>query len=440
MDKLKELIINEGNVLENNFDARALCKCNRIRTKALKAFKETGFPDMKTEDWKYTNLNFLNSEFSFPDFNHFNTLTIPDEVIKFINSYSSGNNTLVLINGIFNKSLSNIILDSDVIKVSNLHQAYFNEPNNVEKYVIDDIDYKRFIFNAINTAVYKDGILLKIKCNKLIEDPIYILNISISDDSTYFINPRNIIAVGRNSIANIITINYSYGENANLVNSVTDLFVEEYSMINYTQLQTEKVKHNIIENVSTHLEKNAVYNKTTITTEGKFIRNNDYVIIADTDSEVNMNGLFFPTDQQYFDNHTFIIHKAERCRTNENYKGIIDGKGKGVFNGMILVKPGAQQTNAYQSNKNILLSDESVIYTKPELEIYADDVKCSHGATSGSINSDQLFYLKARGLDEKQAKALIVSGFAMEIINNIKFETIRKKMEQMIFNKLNVEI
>lgn len=438
MSELKNKIINQYQTLCKSMHARMLCNCNRQRKYAIDSFEENGFPNKKDEDWKYTPLDFID-EHDFEIAQKHDQINIPQEHLQKILDYSYKYNTVCLVNGFYHGDLSSISCKKGVV-VHGLEWGLNKKPNLVGRSLPAETDYDKYPFTAINHAIAQDGVFIKIDPNKRLQKPICIINLTVAEDKPVFTTPRNIICVGSNSIASFITIDLHSGNEVGFSNMVTEIKLDEYSYLDLLHLQSAdnpKLYNFSYTRVDAH--KRACLNKNVISMDGKYIRNNDHVNIEDEGVEINLNGLFYADGDSFIDNHTFIKHDAVHTSTNENYKGIIDDKATGVFNGMILVQPDAQQTNAFQSNHNILLSDDATINSKPELEIYADDVKCSHGATSGSIDPEQIFYLKARGISEEIARSLLIAGFAGEIINKIKNSDLRDTLNKTINKKLNLD-
>ncbi len=439
MNDLKSKILNEYEDLCGKMHGRMLCSCNRQRKNAIRAFESVGFPTKKIEDWKYTPLKFL-EEYDFEIAKKNEVVEVPEKIRNKILSYSSRYNTITLVNGFYRADLS-FVEHQDKIDIIGLADGLARTPNLVENCIAKDVDYDRYVFTAINHAISRDGVFVKIHCNTRMNKPLALINLIVAKDKPVMSVPRNVFSIRNNSIAKLIQIDIHIGKYAGFSNLMNDIELKDYAYLDYLHLQHfENDKLFNISNTSVEAGKRASYNKNTISINGKFIRNNDNVNINDEGVDVNMNGLFFADKENMIDNHTFITHDASNCNTNENYKGIIDDKATGIFNGMILVKPDAQQTNAFQSNHNILLSDDATINTKPELEIYADDVKCSHGATSGSIDPEQIFYLKARGISEETAKSLLIAGFTEEIIDKIGNKELRNDLKRDVYNKLEIDL
>ncbi len=423
----------EYQALMDSLHGRMLCKCNRVRQKAMDSFLRTGFPTKKNEDWRYNDLSFLDRE-DFCVISTTSHVELPENMLAKIKVYKDLFDTVVVVNGRYSEEYSHISKGS-AFSIFSFDFGLNSKASEVEPYIFEYADYNINVFSAINAAIARDGVVIKIPDNKELSNPICIININFSDGVAVFSNNRNKIIAGRNSIAKIIGVDLSVGSGVS--NIVNDFFIGDFAYIDYYHLQIDANESYIINNTNVNHGKNAVFNKVVISTEGKLIRNNDYILMKKDFAELNMNGLFMPSTDEFIDNHTFIKHQAQNCTTVENYKGVINNNGIGVFNGKVLVDKDAQKTNATQTNKNILLSDDSTIYTKPELEIYADDVKCNHGSATGNINEDQLYYLRSRGISDESARALLLFGFAKEVVTSLKNEDIQRIVTEQITKKLN---
>lgn len=278
-----------------------------------------------------------------------------------------------------------------------------------------------------------EGFHLKITKNETLQFPIQIIYVNNST-SECIVNPRNIIELEENSEATIIEHYINIGNSKCFTNFVSEKYLANNSKLDCYTIQDENTNGYGVYTNQIEVSKNANYTNTTITLSGQLVRNNHNVVLANSNCEANLNGLFKINGNQIVDNHTLVDHQFPYCQSNELYKGIIDGKSTGVFNGKIFVRKDAQKTNAYQSSKNILLSDDATINTKPQLEIYADDVKCSHGTSTGKIEDDAMFYLHARGIGKESAKKLLLNAFAGEVIEKIQVESLK----ELIQTKLNL--
>lgn len=408
-----------------------------LRKKSFNSFHELGIPTFKNEEWKYTKLNFLNTI----DFEISNTplKSIPDNLI--ISDYYIDNfegNILVFINGFFAEQFSKIKNSKDDLIISNLNEAKVKYPEIIEKFLTKHTDEKINPFTAVNTALSIDGAVIMIPEKSESILPTHLLFINFSDNVNLITNTRNIIIVNSNSKAQIIETSHNVGDYSYFHNSVTEIFIKQYADLEYYKFQNDSKRSYYIGTTQIHQERDSKFFSTTISIRGKFIRNNLNTILDGENAEAHFNGLYFIGNEDFVDNHTLADHAKPYCNSNENYKGIIDDKATAVFNGKIIVRPNAQKTNAYQSNKNILLSKDATINTKPQLEIFADDVKCSHGATSGYLDRDAIFYFRARGIDEKMAQSYLLNSFSSDIIETVKNDPLRDLIKSEVAKKLSM--
>jgi len=371
----------------------------------------SGIPDKKVEDYKYTNMRlYLNDEFSTKG----SVPRLKASDIKHL--FIGGHATIVMVNGRFIPELSSLKNLPREVVVKNLFTAIKE----------GGTQFNRLFENTtnslikLNTALAQDGISINVTEGYDCKGPIHILNIS-SGTSKALYNPRNIVRVGERASLTLIESYHSINlEEQLFTNSVTEMVVEKEATLNNYIVQEEvaNARQSNVHQVS--VGKAGKFNSVTVTLDGSMVRNDLNVSINGENSEIHMHGLFLVKDGHHIDNHTLVEHNVPNCFSNELYKGVIGDGGTGVFNGKIYVKQDAQKTNAYQSNKNILLGDKSSINTKPQLEIYADDVKCTHGTTTGRLNEEALFYLQARGLNKELAKKVLLQAFANEVIETIK--------------------
>jgi Fe-S cluster assembly protein SufD len=285
-------------------------------------------------------------------------------------------------------------------------------------------------FIALNTAFAGNGFHLKIEKDTVIPMPLHILYIT-SASSQAIVNPRNLIELEENSEVTLIEQQVVTGPGKIFTNFLSEKFVSQNARLYSYTFQDEGNNGFSVNTSQVQVERHARYDQTTVTFSGQLVRNNHHVILTGENSEAHLNGLFLARGTSLIDNHTLMDHQVPHCESNELYKGIVNDKSTGVFNGKIFVRKDAQKTNAYQSSKNILLSDDATINTKPQLEIYADDVKCSHGTSTGRIDEDALFYLNARGIGKENARKLLLGAFAREVINKIHVDALREKIEAL---------
>ena len=385
---------------------------------AIRHLEEKGVPNNKHEDYKYCNIEAVfRKEFKQVEqtFNELTNVDIaPLKLDEAIN--------LVVVNGIYNESLSEKMIVKG-LTVKSLNALSSSEKNLVSSQAKSDTD----VMISLNTAFSSNGLFLVVEKGNSIPMPIHIIYVN-SSNSNSVINTRNFIHVQATTDVTIVESFYNIGTAKVFSNFVSEKLVDENSKLNCYTFQNEGHLSYSVNTNQVKINKNSNYNNTTMTLSGELVRNNHNVVLAASNCEAHLNGLFIGTGTQQIDNHTLIDHQMPHCESNELYKGIAKDKSVGTFNGKIFVRKDAQKTNAYQSSKNILMSDDATINTKPQLEIYADDVKCSHGTSTGKIDTEALFYLKARGIGEESARKLLLQAFAQELIDKIEIPSLQEKV------------
>ena len=431
---LKEKLVSSFIAFENQVDIDSYV--HDIRTEAIKNFESLGFPTKKNESWKYTSLKqVLDTDYSI--FPSKNTALVYSKIEKYliddIDSYK-----IIFVDGIYCSHLSetthegmDICLMSSVLnkpKYSPIIENYFNKA--LKKDGITDL----------NTAFSKEGAFIHIPKNKFVEKPIQIIHFNSGNESSLMLQPRNLIIVDENSQLQIIERHQNLNENEVLTNSVTEIFVNPKSIVDYYKIQNDNKQASIIDTTSIVQEHNSVCTLHTFSFGGKLTRNNLTFSQKGEHIESIMKGITIIEEKQHVDHNTLVHHIKPNCESHQDYKGIFDDSSTGVFNGTVVVEKEAQKTNAFQANNNVLLSDKASINTKPQLEIFADDVKCSHGCTIGQLDRNALFYLKTRGIPEKEAKALLMYGFANNVMQSVKIPELKNRITNIIAGKLGVNI
>ena len=345
---------------------------------------------------------------------------------------------LVFINGNFSEEFSFYPEGDNGIQVKQLQKAFVEDEELVEKYLSKQADWQNNALVALNTSLTSNGAFISIADGRSYENPIQILH--ISTDQSFLTNHRNLIVVGENSQAEIIESYYGKDDVTGFNNVVTEFVFRENSIVDHYKIQAEGSGTYHVAFNQVNQEKGSTYTSFNLDLGGKLTRNDLNSYLNGEHCETNFYGLYVGDGEQHFDNHTRIDHASPNCNSNEHYKGILADKSRGVFNGKVLVHKDAQKTNAYQSNNNILLSEKATINTKPELEIYADDVKCSHGATIGELDEEALFYLRTRGIGEEQASRILRFAFVGEVIEKIKEQPIRERIESLVRKKFRGQL
>ena len=377
------------------------------------AFIKKGFPTTKDEEWKYTSLKKVVK----PDYNLFPKQSMIDNSV--INKYSLG------------------IKDKIVFVDGNL--IYSPEINGVKITGFSDFDFGNTdVISELNSALAESGFTITVEKDTVVENPIEILFFNFTKNS--FSQYRNRINVGENSKIKIIEIIQDLSESTTLVNHFTHVSCNKNTNVEYNKIQNNSKDSSLIDSMYIFQKQDSVCEVNTLIFGGRFIRNNLNFEQNGSNCESNMNGISLLDGNQFADNHTFVDHKIAHCRSNEMYKGIYLGNSKGVFNGKIMVRQDAQKIDAFQSNNNLLLSDNSTIDSKPQLEIYADDVKCSHGCTIGQLDEEALFYMRSRGIGVSEAKAVLTYAFASEVIENLSIPELKNLSQRLLAQKLNVDL
>jgi Fe-S cluster assembly protein SufD len=412
-----------------------------IRQKAIEKFAALGIPARKNEEYKYSNVQKLFSETV--------ALNVTESSLKIasVEKYIIPNlnaHIVVLVNGFFSKELSSLNNLDKTVVVSSLQKAFEKYPELVEKHFSTCADVNSDAFIALNTAYAADGVFISVPDNAVVEKPIHIINLisapsplgKVGMGLLFF--PRNLFVVGKNAQMQLVETYETHDLPVKAIStSVTEIAIDENAKVQYYRLQNDCENGQQINTVSASQQRNSHFDTNTVTLSGGWVRNNLNIALNGENCESHLNGLFITSDTQHVDNHTLVDHRKPHCESNQTYKGILDGKSTGIFNGKIFVQRDAQKTNAYQSSKNILLSDDATINAKPQLEIYADDVKCSHGSSTGKIDEDALFYLRARGLGIESARKLLLHAFVNDVMQTIRIDALRDYLETLIHKKLD---
>lgn len=443
MSEVKSWYINNFKDFERSLNGESSQPIHKLRKNAIENFSELSFPTTREEEWKYTNIApLLKYNFKPVDPNEKAREITKDQLNKFLLAEQSGSenfepNLLVFINGHFSEELSSTKNFEKNIVVGNISNAINEHSSIIEKHFGKYADFKDHIFTALSTAFTKDGVFIYVPQGKIVEYPIHILFLMDSRQEKLLIQPRNLFVAEENSQVTIIEHYASLDENIYFTNSVTEVVVEKNAVIDHIKLQEESTKAFHVARMEVDQERNSNFTSHLISTGGDISRNDFNARFNDEGGECMLNGLFMLNGTQHFDIHSLIDHAKPHCNSHEHYKGILDDNSRGVFNGKVMVRKDAQKTNAFQENNNIILSDNALINTKPQLEIFADDVKCSHGATIGQLDNDAKFYLNTRGIGDEAAKSILIHAFAIDVIKSIKIDAVRKYLEKILDQRFN---
>jgi Fe-S cluster assembly protein SufD len=408
---------------------------DKLREHAFQAFSSMGIPGSKHEEWKYTRVaGLFNKEFQLPADPLTVSITMEDLERLRLPGHEQANE-LVFVNGFYSFSLSRV-RSANLLVMAMEEAANGDFKEFVSKWLGDSGQYQKDGINALNTAFVHGAVFIYVPKTKLIEHPIYIYHITDARSVNILSQPRSLMFLNEQSQAQVVENYNTLGSNESFTNQVMEIIVETDARLEYYKIQNDGSNTNQVS--TTHIRQigKSLIQAVTISLNGGLVRNNLNVILDAKNCEAHLYGLYFQSCHSHIDNHTIVDNIKPNCMSNELYKGILNHHSTGVFNGKIFVRQLAQKTNAYQSNKNILLSDTCSVNTKPQLEIFADDVKCTHGCTVGRLNEEGLFYLQSRGISEKTARNLLLSAYAADILDQVKPLPLRAYIENLINEKL----
>lgn len=409
-----------------------------LRKQAIKTLENTGLPKPTDERWRNTDIA---KQLSLPYEQHFEDFQKDLDVEKIFACEVPDLDTflITMVNGWYayrNSALR--ILPSGTI-IGSLSRALRDAPELVEAHLGHYAKMEGNPFAALNTAFASDGIFIYVPDNTVVSKPIQMVNV-VDHPENLFMQTRNLVIVGRNSHLELVHCDDSHNHTAGFTNSLTEVYIGENAGVDYYKMQNVNDHSTVLHSAWFNLECDARLNSFAISLNGGLIRNESFVTLNGQGADANIYGLYLMDKKQQTDNLVFVDHAAPNCSSSEMFKGILDDYAHGVFNGHILVRPNSQQTVAYQSNRNILLTDKARVNTQPFLEIYADDVKCSHGATVGQLDSEAMFYLRSRGIGEENARMLLMYAFAAEVVGKIKIEILRDRIDDLVKKRLRGEL
>ena len=431
-NQFKEQLLTAFRDSEERMNGERKTPLHQLRRSALKQFDALGFPTIRHEEWKYSNVtNLLKETFELDETT---TLTAADLVPLEIPNLDG--NILYFVNGRYQPELSRLVSPSEQIQITSFAQALKTEPELISTHFAHYADYQDNAFTALNTALANDGVFIRVPANTTVEQPIILRFITDARTASTASQPRNLIVVGKNAEVMLAESYRTLGDGSSFVNVVTEIVLDRDARMQYYKVQNETEKAYHIGTTQVSQSDNSHFYSATVTLNGNFIRNNLNIRLNGQYAEAFMYGLYMPNGRQHVDNHTLVDHAMPNSYSNELYKGILDDNSTGVFNGKIYVRPDAQKTNAYQSCKNVVLSPNASMNTKPQLEIFADDVKCSHGTTTGQLNDEALFYMRSRGIPKEEARTLLLYAFSQDVLSQIKIQPIREYLERVITEKL----
>ena len=411
---------------------------NHHREEAIQNFRILGLPNQKNEKYKYSKIE---SIFSYEYEKYFapKNITFKVEDIFRCDIPELDTHLALVLNGFYLPNPNRLqVLDNGII-VGSIIDAAAKYPHLFEKHYNTQAENNADGLVALNTAFAQDGVFIYVPKGVVCTKPIQIINLLMSDENL-LVQYRNLIVLEESSQANVLVCDHSLSPKRFISNVVTEIAVGVNAQLEFVKMQNEHNDSNQLTHTYVKLERDSKVVSNVLSLHGGFIRNNLNMQLAGEGADAHAYGLYLTDRTQHTDNYTFIDHAVPNCTSNELYKGILDDQATGAFNGRILVRRDAQKTQAYQSNNNLLLTADAKMNTKPQLEIYADDVKCSHGATIGQIDYDALFYMRARGIGEREAKLLLMFGFAHEVVKRVSIESLRERVDDLVNKRLRGEL
>ncbi|MBU2648683.1 Fe-S cluster assembly protein SufD [bacterium] len=431
-----EKYLSEFTGVQSSLSGQTLPWLSTIRRKALQSIKKNGFPHRKHEEWKYTDISNIAERFYQPTHR-----TVPANLWKMLNDSGLDLTAcfpVIFVDGRYKAEFSNFVKLPEGVTIEGLAAVIETKPEWLREQLARFSEANSNIFTDLNTAFMNDGIVIRLSKKARITQPIQLVFVSTKQAEPVLSQPRNLIILEEAAEAVVIQKFISLNPASdNLTNVMTDIFLGQRAELELMVVQAENIQTSHINSIRVKQETRSLFSSRVFTFGGSLTRNNLDIEMDAEDASCTLDGLFMIDGLQHVDNHTRVDHKKPGCTSSELYKGILDDGSHGVFNGKVYVHQDAQQTNAFQKNPNLLLSRDAEIDTKPQLEIYADDVRCSHGATVGQLDEPALFYLRSRGMDVAAARDLLIYSFAEEIIKKVPFEPLRKQLIETVTDKLS---
>ncbi|OGB92165.1 MAG: Fe-S cluster assembly protein SufD [candidate division NC10 bacterium RBG_16_65_8] len=401
-----------------------------VRQAAIARLADIGFPTTHDEDWRFTSLTpVVATEFQIAG-----DATAGVDIGSLAPFAFAGCDCprLVFVNGRFALRLSTLSKLPAGVRAGSLAQALAADRGALEPHLARYEDFQHEAFSALNTAFLADGAFVSVPRGTVVEAPIHVLYVTVPGGVPIAAHPRTLVVTGDDSQVSVVEDYVSLGEGAHLSNAVTELVVGDGSVVGHTLIQRENRQAFHVSTLRAQQGRSSNLTSHTVLLGGALTRRNIHPVLAGEGAECLINGLFMANGRQHMDNYMKVEHASPHCASRQVYKGVLDGQSHGVFHGRIVVHKDAQKTDAKQTNMNLLLSEDAQIDTKPQLEIYADDVKCTHGATIGQIDDEAIFYLRSRGIPEASARALLLYAFAGDMLQRMKIEPVRRHLEQLV--------
>lgn len=401
------------------------------RQQAAEYFLENGFP-VDDEEWRLTNLSLLTKRTYQPATQ--DSVPAWDEISALLAPGLTGPR-IVVVDGKFSAELSDLANLPANVEVSSLNDALASQSDFLANHLGRYADIEQQAFNSLNTALWSDGAYIRIGKNVTLDSPIQLIYVSTAQDGALS-NPRTLVLADPHSHVNIIEYHVGLGEAEYFSNGVTEVVVEQNAFLGHYWIELESLRAVNVSTLRAQLHRDSRLESHTVLLGGALVRNNIHPVLNGENGDCLINGVYVGNDRQHLDNHMRIEHAKAHCSSRQFYRGILDDHATGVFTGRIVVHPDAQKTDAKQSNMNLLLSENAEADSKPQLEIYADDVKCTHGATIGQLDEDAIFYLRARGIDNQSARNMLIHAFAAESLDRIPLPTVREYLAEQLDRRL----
>jgi Fe-S cluster assembly protein SufD len=399
------------------------------RARAAETFRDEGLPTTRQEEWRYTPLTGITDVPAQPVAAATGTPPVDGFLFRDFDGPQ-----LVFVNGHYAPTQSRLHALPDGIRVSSIAALLDSDPEMLQRHLGTAIRFRQQGFTALNDAWFVDGAAIVVDANAVVTEPIHLLYFSTGTGSSY---PRTLIVAGANSQLSVVE-SFAGTETTYVTNAITEVISAEGAHVDHYKVNRESLQAHHVSSTHLLLARASVFSTHNISLGGRLTRNDINATLDGEGIECTVNGLYLADGDRLVDNHTAIDHAKPHCHSYEIYKGVLDGRSRGVFNGKIFVREDAQKTDAKQTNQVLLLSDDATIDTKPQLEIYADDVKCTHGATVGQLSAESLFYLRARGIGKDDARALLIHAFAEDIVERIRIDGVRRALEQVLLARLPI--
>lgn len=428
-------------LFQEHFDmisANGSAKINQLRKQAMEQFLKTGFPSTRVESWRFTHLaSLLEMDYNI-DFESKSRQMDVDKIFT-CDVYDLDTFSVTMLNGWFVYKHAPLTRLPDGTIIGSLAKAMELYPELVGQHLGEAAQLNEKSLAALNTAFMQDGLFIHVPEGVRVEQPIQLINI-VDSPGQVFLHPRHLIILEKNAALTLVHCDHSLTHNVSFTNTVTEIFTAEGASVDHYKIQNKGRNSALFTSTFFKQEKDSSSRCNILTLNGGFTRNLVQTDLLQPGCRSDLNGLYLVDSNQHIDNQVLVNHHAPDCHSMQLYKGILDDQARAVFSGSIKVNRQAQQTRAFQTNKNLLLTDEAKANTQPHLEIYADDVKCSHGATIGQLDPEAMFYLRSRGLCERSARQLMMFAFAHEVVEKISIDLLRERLDHLVEKRLKGEL